>query len=260
MPRPPRVKPPTLLYLDEHLVVVDKPAHLLSAPGRGQEPTVADWLRTQPSFRANPAVRIVHRLDREASGVLIFARTIDAQRHLVAQFVRRAVEKLYFALVTGYVSGDGEIGLSLVFDKRRNRMATTTGRGLRALTHYRVAERVAGNTLLECRPVTGRTHQIRTHLAAIGHPLAVDPLYGGAAALYLSQYKADYRPSRRRPERALIERLTLHAARIRFVHPIGGEPLSFEAPTPKDLRATLTQLGRLVGPATRPADGPNHET
>ena len=237
---------PTILHLDHDLVAVDKPPGLLSAPGRGGAATVADVLRESVELGKNRALRIVHRIDRDASGVLVYARTLPAQRGLVRQFARREVEKVYLALVTGYVAGDGEISLGLVFDKRKNRVQAAKARGQAALTRYRVLQRVAGNTLLECRPVTGRTHQIRAHLAAIGHPLSVDPLYGGGQAVLLSHYKADYRPSRRREERPLVERLTLHAARVRLRHPTTGASLTLEAPLPKDLRATLNQLGRLV--------------
>ena len=114
------------------------------------------------------------------------------------------------------------------------------------MTRYRILERLPGNTLLECRPLTGRQHQIRVHLAAIGHPLTVDPQYGGGESVLLSRYKSDYRPSSRRPERPLIERLTLHAARITFEHPHRGQPVTYESPIPRDLQATLRQLGRLA--------------
>ena len=241
-----RIKTPEILHLDAEVVVVDKPPHVLSAPGRGAEATMAELLRRRPELADNSALRIVHRLDRDASGVLIYARTLGAQRHLVSQFAGRRVEKMYYALVSGYVEHDGEVDLRLVFDPRRNRVEAGTRRGRPALTRYRVAQRVAGNTLLECRPLTGRTHQIRAHLAAIGHPLSVDPLYGGGQALLLSRYKAGYHPSGRRPERPLIERLTLHALRIAFEHPTTETTLTLEAPVPKDFRATLTQLGRLV--------------
>jgi 23S rRNA pseudouridine955/2504/2580 synthase/23S rRNA pseudouridine1911/1915/1917 synthase len=152
---------------------------------------------------------------------------------------------VYYAIVVGVVAGDGEIDLRVVFDQRHNCVRTTMlPRGKPALTRYRVLQRLAGHTLLECHPVTGRMHQIRVHLAAIGHPLAVDPLYGGGRAVLLSHYKPDYRPSTRRPERPLIDRLTLHAAQITFEHPATGERMTLKAPPPKDLRATITQLGR----------------
>lgn len=236
----------TILYADDALVVVDKPAGVLSAPGRGKEPAVADLLRENPDFGPRAPFRIVHRLDRDASGVLLLARTLTAQRSLVAQFAQREVQKMYLALVNGFVTDDGSVDLNIALDRRRQRMKASRGRGQTALTHYAIRERVVGNTLLECRPVTGRTHQIRVHMAAIGHPLSVDPVYGGAERLMLSDYKRDYRPSRRHPERPLIARLTLHATELKFTHPDTGVPMTLAAPEPKDLRATLSQLRRLM--------------
>lgn len=247
MSPPPGRQPITLLHVDAALVAIDKPPGVLSAPGRSAHATVAGLLRGRPELADNPALRIVHRLDKEASGVLLYARTLAAQRHLVAQFAARRVEKVYLALVQGYVAAEeGAVDLGLVYDRRGNRVRAVAGRGRPARTLYRVLERVAGNTVLECRPVTGRLHQVRAHLAALGHPLTVDPLYGGGQAVFLSQYKAGYRASRRRPERPLIDRLTLHSLRITLEHPETGRPLTLEAPLPKDLAATIRQLGRLV--------------
>jgi 23S rRNA pseudouridine1911/1915/1917 synthase len=240
-----RAKPLALLYVDSEVVAVDKPAGLLSVPGRGPEPSIINVLRERPELRDNNAVRVVHRLDQEASGVLLYARTLAAQRSLVSQFAERRIEKVYLAIVSGAVADDGEIDLRLTFDRRHNQVRTTMfASGKPALTRYRVVQRLAGHTLLECHPVTGRQHQIRVHLAAIGHPLGVDPLYGGGRAIWLSHYKPDYRASERRPERPLIERLTLHAARITFEHPRTGQRVTVEAPMPKDFRAAVTQLGR----------------
>ncbi len=226
---------------------MDKPPGVLSAPGRGGQPCAIDLLHGRPELAGRESLRIVHRLDQDASGVLLYARTLQAQRHLVRQFADRKVEKVYYALVTGCVTSDGQIGLSLVYDRRHQRVRpSAVGEGKPSLTHYRVLQRLAGNTLVECRPLTGRLHQVRAHLAAIGHPLTVDPLYGGGQAVLLSNYKPDYRPPRRHPERPLISRLTLHAARIAFVHPTTGAYLTIESPLPKDFRATIRQLGRLV--------------
>jgi RluA family pseudouridine synthase len=185
-----RAKPLALLYVDSEVVAVDKPAGLLSVPGRGPEPSIINVLRERPELRDNNAVRVVHRLDQEASGVLLYARTLAAQRSLVSQFAERRIEKVYLAIVSGAVADDGEIDLRLTFDRRHNQVRTTMfASGKPALTRYRVVQRLAGHTLLECHPVTGRQHQIRVHLAAIGHPLGVDPLYGGGRAIWLSHYK-----------------------------------------------------------------------
>ena len=242
--RPRTAATPAILFSDAALLVVDKPAGLLSAPGRTGD-DVRTALRAAGLVGDSEPLRLVHRLDRETSGVLVLARTLSAQRSLTAQFYARTVEKTYLGLVSGYVTADGEVDLPLQVDRGGGRVRVHGRRGKPAVTRFHVLQRVAGNTLLECRPLTGRTHQIRAHLAAIGHPLAVDPLYGGAEAVYLSHYKQGYRPSARHDERPLIARLTLHALRIAFDHPDSGERVSFEAPIPKDLRATLNQLSRL---------------
>ncbi len=237
--RPPRVD---VLHVDSDIVVVDKPASVLTVPGRSNAVTVADLLRDESQLADNRALRVVHRLDADASGVLVFARTLAAQRSLVQQFVERRVDKRYWALVTGYVKADGEVNARLVYDRRRNRVRTSDTRGSAALTRYRVFERLAGNTLVECELITGRTHQIRAHMQYIGHPLTIDPVYGGGQSVFLSHYKADYRERRNRPERPLIDRLTLHSRRISFEHPSTGGAVTFEVDVPKDMRATIRQL------------------
>ncbi len=241
-----RAPAPKIIHVDAELVVVDKPADLLSVPGRSADPSVIELLRESPSLSDNPACRVVHRLDRDASGVLVLARTLAAQQSLVRQFAHRDVEKTYLALVSGYVPEDGEVNLPLTIDVRRQIARVAGARGKPSCTRYHIAQRLAGHTLLECQPITGRMHQIRAHLAAIGFPLAVDPLYGGGQAVLLSSFKSGYRPSRKHDERPLIDRLTLHALRITFAHPATGERTTFEAAPPKDLRATISQLGRLV--------------
>ncbi|TWT45082.1 Ribosomal large subunit pseudouridine synthase A [Phycisphaerae bacterium RAS1] len=240
-----RMPLPTVLYLDDDILVIDKPSGLLSTRSRDDEAALIDVLRKMPPFTPDEALRGIHRLDRECSGVMILARTLDAQRSLVRQFEERTVEKFYEALVTGYVTSDGDVDLPLSYENNKARVDRSR-HGKPARTHYRILERVAGHTLLECRPVTGRTHQIRVHMAAAGHPLSVDPLYGGAKALLLSDYKSGYHPSARHEERPLIARLTLHAARLTVEHPRSGQRMTFEALRPKDLRATVNQLGRLM--------------
>lgn len=240
-----RLDQSALLHVDRSLVVVNKPSGVLAAPGRGGHAQLSELVRGAAGWGTHEPLRLVHRLDRGASGVMLYARTVEAQRALVADFAERRIEKVYHALVSGFVVEDGEVKLALKFDKRQNRMTIARSGGKPAHTLFRILERVAGNTLLECRPVTGRTHQIRVHMAAIGHPLTVDTMYGGGQSVLLSHYKADYRPSGRHPERPLISRLTLHARRIEFRHPESGEPVVFEAPLPRDLAAAVRQLGRV---------------
>ncbi len=235
-----------LLHCDADLVVVNKPPGLASVAARSPEPCVVSLLRRRPELQDNPAVRVVHRLDRDASGVQLCARTLAAQRGLVAAFAARTVEKVYHAIVQGRPPDEGVVDVPLAFDRRRGKVIASAARGRPARTRFRVLQPLAGHALVECHPETERPHQIRVHLATLGHPLAVDPLYGGGAALLLSNFKPDYRPSRKGEERPLIARLTLHALRLTAPHPTSGIALTFEAPPPKDFRAAVNQLARLV--------------
>lgn len=240
-----RPRAPNIIHLDPRLLVVDKPPGIPLTSQRGQCPGLPDLLRGHPQLTQHEPFRIVHRLPEQASGIVVYARTLAAQQILTTQFDRGQATIAYLALVTGYVADDGEINIPLYYDKRAGKLVASQRRGNHALTRYRIIQRVAGHTLLECQPLHERTDQVRAHLAAIGHPLTVDPEFGGGSAVLLSEYKPDYRPSGRRPERPLVERLTMHAATVSLVHPDRQSPLQFAAPLPKDLSATLTQLGRL---------------
>lgn len=231
-----------IIRADDWLLAVDKPAGVLSVPGRGGVPTVVELLHAARVVDATEKLLIVHRLDRGASGLMVLARTTEAQRRLTAIWSERRVQKVYLALVRGAVESDGTIELPLLVDRDRRRVVASTRHGRPAVTNYRVVERFNGFSLLECRPLTGRLHQIRVHLASAGHPLAVDPTYGGCQALLLSSLKSGYRPNRRRQESPLIDRLTLHAWRLAFDHPNGTGRIEIEAACPKDLAATLHQL------------------
>jgi RluA family pseudouridine synthase len=245
---------PEVLHKDELLLVVGKPAGVLSVPGRGEAPALTDLLREMGVVASGEPLLMVHRLDRGASGVMVLARSTLAQQRLTEQWHARRVEKVYWALVQGYVQElSGEIDKPLWIDRDKRKVRVNKKHGKAAVTRYRVLERFSDHTLLECTPLTGRLHQIRVHMAHIGHPLAVDARYGGGKALMLSSVKRDYRPSARHEERPLVARLTLHALRLTFIHPRdwnGADsptvtPATFEASLPKDFRATLNQLRRI---------------
>lgn len=206
------------------------------------------------SGTADPRVRVVHRLDKDTSGVLLFAKHAAAQRHLSHQFQNNTIEKQYLALVVGRpAQPEGEIDAPL--DRHPTdptRMTIVKHGGRPARTAWKLEQAFRGYALLRVFPQTGKTHQIRVHLKHAGLPLAVDPLYnrprpGAEAALMLSDFKRGYRPpGHGHAERPLIARLTLHAHRLTFDAPAGGT-ISLEAPLPKDLRATLAQLARAGG-------------
>lgn len=238
-------------------VAVAKPAGLATIPGRAETDSVLERLGRQlglPSSGAtDPRVRVVHRLDKDTSGVLLFARHAAAQRHLSHQFQNNTIEKQYLALVVGRPQEtEGEIDAPLArhpTDPTRMTVAKHGGRPAR--TAWKLEQAFRGFALLRVFPKTGKTHQIRVHLKHAGLPLAVDPLYnrprpGASGALMLSDFKRDYRPARGETERPLIARLTLHAERLAFDAPDGGGTVSLEAPLPKDFRAALNQLSRIA--------------
>lgn len=236
---------PAIIHRDDDVLVINKPAGLLSVAARG-DAVVIDVMRQSGALEVGQEVRVVHRLDKEVSGVMVYALNLKAQQDLTLQFSQRTVEKTYLALVTGTLKGAGEINLPLHVDRDKRIVKISERQGKPSLTDYWVLEKLNGYSLVECHPRTGRLHQIRVHLAAIGHPLVVDPLYGGKKPLLLSNLKSDYQPSFRHPEQPLMSRVSLHAQRLSFDHPTHLERATFEAPLPKDFQRTLNQLRRLT--------------
>jgi len=219
-----------VLFEDADLIVIDKPAGLVVHPGNGNESgtLMNALLHHAPQLAAVPRAGIVHRLDKETSGLLVVAKTLPAQTDLVRQLQARTVKRHYLALALGRVERDGSVDAPIGrHPVQRVKMAVVRG-GKDARTHYHVVERFERATLLECRLETGRTHQIRVHLASIGHPLAGDPVYGKTRS-------GD-------PRLDAFRRQALHAWRLALRHPRRGEEQAWESPLPADFATLLESL------------------
>jgi tRNA pseudouridine32 synthase/23S rRNA pseudouridine746 synthase len=226
-----------ILYESPSLLVVDKPSGLVVIPGRYEEASESLW-RVLERDRGE-RLWVCHRIDRDTTGVVVFARTAAAHRSVSVAFERGLVRKRYLALVSGTLPADEGLIDTPLHPARRGKMrpATPAEEGaLVAETHYGVLQRFAlGDrelALVAIRPRTGRQHQIRVHLRSVGAPLAVDPLYGRASRL-------DPLPVAEGHTTPALERLTLHAAGLELACPSTGAPLTFEAPTPPDLAAWI---------------------
>jgi RluA family pseudouridine synthase len=226
-----------VLYRDEWVVAVDKPAGVLTVPGRG--PQQREALSAQVREIA-PGALPVHRLDRDTSGVVLFGLTPEAHRALNAAFESRRAEKTYLALVRGDLAAPARCELPLREGRRGAVRAAEPGdaRGQPARTDFAPVERFGAATWCSCRPFTGRTHQVRVHLAALGHPLLLDPRYGEAGPVL----RGELHPGCRDPDAAALSRAPLHAAALRLPHPCGRGFLQVEAPLPEDLGSALELL------------------
>jgi 23S rRNA pseudouridine1911/1915/1917 synthase len=235
-------------HLDEHLVVVEKPSGISTVrhPAerdwnerrRALTPTLDDLVakliaRREGRVRKGPLprLRIVHRLDKETSGLVVFARTVAAERGLGQQFHAHTVTRRYLAVVPGFVPPQ-RIATRFVRDRGDGRRGSTdqANAGKEAITHVDVMERLSGYTLLTCRLETGRTHQIRIHLAELGHPVCGDKVYH------------HLRDGSELPDRSGAPRLALHAVELGFVHPQTHQEMHWEMPLPPDLQAFLERL------------------
>jgi 23S rRNA pseudouridine1911/1915/1917 synthase len=221
-----------IAYEDDYLLVVDKPAGVVVHPAPGHHgPTLAEALAGRAAGGAPERAGIVHRLDRDTSGLMIVAKTDEAHRALQRMIRKRAVTREYLALVDGFPQSDsGTVDAPIGRDRvNRTTVSTRTDRARSAVTHFEVIERFARTSLLRVRLETGRTHQIRAHLAAIGVPVCGDSHYGGAAC------------GRRLGG---LRRQFLHSSRLMFIHPFGGAQVACESKPPADLHRTLDAARR----------------
>jgi 23S rRNA pseudouridine1911/1915/1917 synthase len=222
-----------VVFEDEHILVIDKPAGLVVHPGSGNRSgtLLNALLHHAPHLAQIPRAGIVHRLDKETSGLLVVAKTLTAQTDLVRQLQARSVSRQYLALAHGALRGDGIADAPIGRHPTQRTKMAVVAQGRAARTHYSVRERFAGRapaTLLECRLETGRTHQIRVHMANLDHPLVGDPVYG-----------------KRKSGDPLLDdfpRQALHAWRLALVHPGTGAELGWESPLPTDFAELLTAL------------------
>jgi 23S rRNA pseudouridine955/2504/2580 synthase/23S rRNA pseudouridine1911/1915/1917 synthase len=239
--------PIEILYQDDQVLVINKPSGLDSTRGQFvNEETVLDRLERQFSDLPE-SLRLVHRLDRDTSGVMVLAKTVEAQRKLCPQWETRTVEKTYLAIVHGVVhepQGTIDIPLKKTSSAKRP-VLPDPAKGKAATTEYIVLDQFRQYALVQAHPITGRMHQVRVHFASQGTPLLVDRLYGSEAPLMLSQFKRGYRHSgRKAEEKPLIARAALHAYTLAFTHPTTGERLTFKVEPPRDFAAAVKQLGK----------------
>ncbi|SEI51168.1 23S rRNA pseudouridine(1911/1915/1917) synthase RluD [Frateuria terrea] len=229
-----------IVHEDAHLLVLDKPAGLVVHPGAGNPAgtLLNALLHHDPKLAELPRAGIVHRLDKDTSGLMVVARSLPAHTALVEMLSRHAVERQYEAAVLGTLVAGGTVDAPIgrhMGDRLRQAVRDEED-GKHAITHYRLRERFRAHSLIQCNLETGRTHQIRVHMAHIHHPLVGDPLYGGSLRL----------PKGATPELVAalrgFRRQALHAERLAFEHPVTGEAMAFEARRPADMEALIATL------------------
>ena len=234
----PEALPLNVVYQDRELFVIDKPAGWVVHPGAGNPRHTLQnaLLALDPALARVPRAGLVHRLDKDTSGLLVVARTIEAHTRLVEALAARRIERSYLAICTGVPTGGGTIDEPIGRHRSQRTRMAVRGDGRSAVTHYRILRRFRAHTLVQVQLETGRTHQIRVHLAHIGYPLVGDPVYGGrrripagCGAPLIEALRA-------------FARQALHASRLALAHPLTGRPLVCESPLPPDMAGLLATL------------------
>jgi 23S rRNA pseudouridine1911/1915/1917 synthase len=235
---------PEILFENDEFIALNKPAGLLSVP---------DWMQSVPSLKdllieKYGNIFTVHRLDRETSGVIVFAKTAEAHQWLSVIFQERQVEKMYYGIVWGVpASPSGIVELSILEHPGKNGTMVVHRKGKPASTGYELVENFGKYSLIKFNLFTGRTHQIRVHMKETGHPILCDPLYGDGKPFFVSSLKKNYNHSGFDEEKPILARLALHSSKLSFTNQ-HGKLFTIEAEMPKDLRALLSQMGKGLRP------------
>lgn len=228
-----------VVYEDEHLLLVNKPAGMVVHPAAGHatDTLLNALLFHCPALQDLPRAGLVHRIDKDTSGLLVVAKTLLAQTSLVEQLQNRSMGREYDALALGVVTSGGSVDAPIGrHPKDRKRQAVLVSGGKQAITHYRVVQRFRGHTHLRCKLETGRTHQIRVHLAHLRYPLVGDPVYGGRLKLPAGA-NAELKQALQG-----FTRQALHARSLTLIHPASGKEMSWTLPLPEDMQLLLTLL------------------
>ena len=239
--------PLDIVHQDTAVIVINKPPGLVVHPGAGnREHTLQNALLAHDAkLRRVPRAGLVHRIDKDTSGLLVVARTLEAHATLVAALAAREIEREYLALCTGAMTGGGTVDEPIGRHRTQRTKMAVRSDGRAAVSHYRIEKRYRAHTLARVQLETGRTHQIRVHLAHVGYPIVGDPVYGGRRRLPAGASAA---------LRAALEgfhRQALHAARLTFAHPRTGKSVSYDAPLPADFSGLLGALARDVTESRR---------
>jgi 23S rRNA pseudouridine1911/1915/1917 synthase len=234
--------PIDVIHQDASIIVINKPPGLVVHPGAGnREHTLQNALLAHdPKLKRVPRAGLVHRIDKDTSGLLVIARTVEMHTALVAMLAAHEIEREYLAVCLGVMTGGGTVDEPIGRHRTQRIKMAVRSDGRSAVTHYRIEKKYRAHTLARVRLETGRTHQIRVHLMHVGYPIVGDPVYGGRRKL----------PAGAGPKlKAAIEgfdRQALHAARLTFAHPKSGKAVAFDAPLPKDLKGLLAALEKDV--------------
>jgi len=228
-----------ILFEDDHIVAINKPSGLLTIPDREGAAGLRNLLQEKYG-----SLFTVHRLDKDTSGLVVFAKHEEAHKHLSQQFEARETRKIYNGLVIGKPSEQkGTINEPIAEHPTKKGVMTVFRKGKESITEYEVLESFRFFSWMQFRILTGRTHQIRVHMKHLGHPIVSDPVYGDGKPVFISQIKHNYKLSQAEEERPILNRLALHAFQLSFKG-LNGTDYNLEAPLPKDLRAVLNQLSK----------------